>query len=229
VSGRSTQGTTPELFVAEWVPSSVNSMAHVLPIRGAEAHRLLTDPRMKSVWRTLKRQSVSEDGLAKLQNWQRIESYEIGDAYSVMDRACAAFFATAVLELSSTRNIQTRKEAIKSSAPWRAAADLCWQVMRFEPRAGLDRDFAPALALVGEFFESEATLRDQKEGFYIVERSSKLRGEDRVRALARVIAAESHTIFGSFLYGTVATVVSVALKKNVTPKSIENWCKGLSQ
>jgi hypothetical protein len=224
--------------VPDWVPPAVGSMAAVMPIGAAISQVLLTDQRMKQVWSYLRRLKVTAATIDALPPLLRMETWEIcrfpaskniDEGVSLQDRACAAFFAAIVLELANFRAIATRVQADEFAKPWLSAAGLCWSIMRHEPRLAIDPEFARALSIVGEYLEDQGRLREQKDGLYIVERSSKKRGDDGTRARVRALAAVTHAIFGQFLYGTVATIATVALQINpaITSRSVRSWCRGL--
>jgi hypothetical protein len=222
----------------DWVPETVKRMAAVMPVGAAISERLLTDSRMKPVWPHLQRRKVAAATIDALSPLLRMETWEIcrfpasdtlDEGLSSQDRACAAFYAAIVLELANCRAIATRAQADEFAKPWISAAELCWSVMRHEPRPAIDPELAKALSIVGEYLEDQGRLREQRNSPYIVERSSKERGDDKIRARVRALATAAHAIFGQFSYGTVATVATVALQINpaITPQSVRNWCRGL--
>jgi hypothetical protein len=170
---------------------------------------------MKRVWSYLQRLKVTAATIDALPPSLRMETWEI------------CLFP--VLELAHCRAIATRAQADEFARPWLSAAELCWWVMRHESRPKIDPEFARALSIVGEYLEDQGRLLEQRDGLYIVERSSKKRGDDKIRARVRALATATHVIFGQFLYGTVATVATVALQIDpaVKGRSVRNWCRGL--
>ena len=138
--------------VPDWVPPAVKSMALVLPLWGTVAKPLLTDPRMKAVWRVLQGQDVTPEALDALPSLQRMETWDLpSENVSLAEQACAAFFSRVVIEFSSPRTVATRAEANDLAKPWLDAADLCWWIMRNEFLPKIDAKFAQALATVGEY------------------------------------------------------------------------------
>jgi hypothetical protein len=87
-----------------------------------------------------------------------------------------------------------------------------------------------ALSIAAEHFEAQERMLVQITGPCVIERSSGARGDNNNRTRAMALAAETHKLFGSFLYGTVATVVTVGLtiKPAILAKSVHNWCSGLT-
>lgn len=215
--------------IPDWVPPSVKSMAMAiatgLPVEGTAAHRLLTDPRMESVWRELKKHEITRDALDSLDRLERMSTWDMSDwKVSPQDQAYAAFYARLAIQFAGPRNVVTRAQA--SAKPWHDAARLCWDVMR-SARPRVDTELAQALAIVGEYFEEQGQLQERNP--YIVERSSGLRGEDdEIRVRTRLIGKATHSIFGSTLYGTVAKVASVAMQTSVSEKNVQNWCSDLA-
>jgi hypothetical protein len=133
-------------------------------------------------------------------------------------------------------SIETKKDCLLLLAwqptQWEDAAALC----RWVANEPMFPEHKVAATEMTNFFQNNAiSLRergylanlDRQVESYVLGRSSGLRGDDEVRGRTRAIAADAHRIFGSWLYGTVATVATVALGKKVSPKSVENWCDGL--
>jgi hypothetical protein len=180
---------------------------------------------MKLKWKYLRGRKVRPDVLAGFENRQRLETYDIRiKDVSPQDRACAAFFVYTVGELVNQRDIWTRQRAGQSAEPYLSAAKLCRREMH-EPLPMVNAELATALSMTAQYLEDQAGLRQQNP--YIVERSSKARGDDKVRALVRLLAAQAFTLWGSFLYGVIATVASIAFERTVSPRNVRNWCEGL--
>jgi len=83
--------------------------------------------------------------------------------------------------------------------------------------------------MAAQYLEDQGQLREQNP--YIVERTSKERGDDEVRVQVRLLAAQTFTLFGSFLYGIIAKVATVALQTTPTINNhnVRNWCSGLDK
>lgn len=212
--------------VPDWVPRAVKSMAMAIQVGVDIARRLLTDPRMQAVWPELKRARVITEEIpgplpgpafppslqiANLDSLERLKTWDIPDRdVPLQDQACAAFFAFVVIELSNKRIVLTRAQVEKLAQRYLDAANICRSLGEHEAAARV---------------ENQVRL----SGPNILERSSVQRGDDEIRARVRALATATKRIFGKTLYGTVATVVAVALGiEPVTKKSIINWCKNLS-
>ena len=151
---------------------------------------------MKPVWNELKKANVEREAIDKLKSRQCLSTYGIPtrilallpvgspNRISLQDEALAAFFVAAVIELSFDRPIWTRSQIAKSVS-----------------RAIIDN-------------KPDHPLADPERwsSAYIVDRSSKARGNDEHRCRLRALAYEMHKIYGSFNYGTVANVATVALR-----------------
>jgi hypothetical protein len=130
-------------------PSVVKAMAatispHAMSSCGADiAGRLLTDPKMQNVWRTLQRTPAKPYALVEWQRlversgnlkWsyrpycfrQRLRRTKMLDASaSPQDKACAGFFYMAMLAFGGMNlhpPMWTRSELEESAAPLRSAA-----------------------------------------------------------------------------------------------------------
>ncbi len=215
----------PPKDARDWVPQSVLSIASALPLEGDVARRLLTDQRMKEVWRILRRAKVSQQTINALPGWRRLAETQ---GVPLEDQACAAFFAYAVMELSNRREIGTRSQFDAFARPWFAAAELCRWVTENEPRVRIDPEFAQSIARVGVYFEDEGRSREQKGSPYVLERSSGQRNDDGVRGRVRALATEMHKMFGHFFYRTVATVAMIAMQvDDIDEHKVRNWCSDL--
>jgi hypothetical protein len=226
-------------------PDVVRRLAEVLPPFGREiAERLLTDPRMRTVWPQLLKdhnstvESVRDvpslTGLeprlraTNLELLERLSDWDIPDhGIPPAEQRCAAFFAFTVIELSLARTAAIQTQADNLAGPCLDAAALCRSALQDDPAMIVHPKLAEALTAVGAYFEEQGRLRRQEDSPYIMKRSSKNRGNDEVRAKTRALATATHRIFGSFLYHTVATVM-VALQVNgITEKDMRNWCADL--
>lgn len=214
--------------IPDWVPPAVKSMAAVLPVDGGIiGRRLLTDGRMRAIWARLKRVKVKEEWIDKLDDWQRLASFDVG--VSLEDEARAAVFASAVVELSFARYVWTRSQIADRSARWRAVAVVCREILDNEPRARPGSQLAKAFLTVEDYLKNGALQIERRKGAYVLERSSKQRNDDELRGRVRGFAFEMHRIYGSFRYDTVAKVATIALqpKRDVEWKDVRNWCADL--
>lgn len=215
-----------EFEIPDWVPAAVQRIAKVMPCKAEVAERLLTDERMQVVWRTLRGRTIEVQNLEQLKSWQQFKSWGVADERtSLPDQACTAFYATVAVELSADRVVWTREKADKFAESWNSSRDMCSWIAHYPM---FDEDFQTAAKLMTAGFERHASMLEeggilsgQANPAYFVERSS---GDDDARGRARALAKETHKIFGTFLCGTVATVVSIALKTKVSETDVRRWC-----
>ena len=74
-------------------------------------------------------------------------------------------------------------------------------------------------------------LGQQGSPYIIGGRGSGVRGDNEIRGRARSLAMATRRLFGSYLYQSLATVVTVGLdlKKSPTKDNIADWCADLPQ
>ena len=117
----------PDYEIPEWVPKSVKSMAKPLeigPVGQEFVRRLLTDPRMRMAWETMRREAAKEEGklagrLAALDPSQRMETWGVTNyGVALPDQACAAFFCCVVLKLCFPNRAIKRRDMLKRAELW---------------------------------------------------------------------------------------------------------------
>jgi hypothetical protein len=222
--------------IPSWVPPSVKLLEPAFPF----GQRLLTDPRMKAVWKVLQNANVSEAGLDCVESFQQLRSWGISKYdlplqdfpppdFSLQDHACAALFAFAAWELNSPKPVVTRTKIEGSVKQYTDAANLCRSTTHYDYLHSAHPELDAALSIVGWFFRDQARKIEQMAGPHVIKRSSKTRGDDETRIHARALATEMHRLFGSFHCVTVATIATVGLgiEPAVSAKSVENWCSSL--
>ncbi|HEV7910056.1 MAG TPA: hypothetical protein VGP28_03005 [Methylocella sp.] len=197
-------------------------------------------PPQANIFRGAQNADVSESGLDSVESFQQLRSWGISKYdlpppdllppdFSLQDHACAALFAFAAWELNSKRNVITRTKIEGSVKQYTDAANLCRSTTHYDYLHSANPNLDAALSIVSWYFQDQARKIGQMAGPHVIKRSSKTRGDDETRIHVRALATETHRLFGSFLYGTVATVVTVGLeiKPAISAKSVENWCSGL--
>jgi hypothetical protein len=96
---------------------------------------------------------------------------------------------------------------------------------------------ARALELAAEYIENRIRWQHEhllKSPYTVGQRTNRKRGSgNRERGLVRRLAVEAHRIFGSYLYGTISTVVNVALglkgREQIRKSEAVDWCRGLNK
>ena len=164
---------------------------------------------------------------------QRPPYWKFSERYAPLpDHACAAFCACVMITLGVNNPAVTRAGIEAQASEWRLAASLCRLRLSERSFALLNPELAGHYSAViadleeqANFIETAARLNRS----HYLERSSGARGagDDDVRAQARAIALGAREIFGTFLYGTVATVMSVALRIDVNERKVRDWCADL--
>ena len=153
------------------------------------------------------------------------------------DQACAAFFVTATVELYLPRVVATRSQINQGTdpaihpAPWRTAAEVCRWIEANEPTAKIPQ-FGNALSVIKEWLEAGASLRERHNDPYVLERATGMSERDELRGRVRGLAVQTRKIYGSFRYGTVASVASIAFERPpdaITAESVRDWCADLCQ
>jgi hypothetical protein len=207
-------------------------MASAMKLKEDVTLRLLTDPRMRRVWQTIKERKIDPsvfdrvDSLQSLEKWG-IEEYNV----SLQDRASAAFFALVVIELVVEKPPLTKKRVADFVGLWSNGAKLCRVAMDEPGRGSVDPELRKALSVVAKYFDEQARFVEEVNANnpYVLRRSSGERNDDSVRAIVRALARRTHEIFGEYLCGTLTTVANVALqpKTDIKKESVVDWCAGL--
>jgi hypothetical protein len=200
----------PRVDVPSWVPAEARSyllwQERMLRIKQPGdreppkklliLQRLATAPKMRYVWRELERLAASDDAL-----WTFISLAH--------NRA---------LTPGIVLSIKQRDEGAKQFAN---VARACRDMMDRDDHAQNDRKLAAALVLVANHFESWAHWASQFESPRLVKKRTKA---DENRTYVRDLGELTQREFGHTLYGTVATVASIALDRKINSRQVRNWC-----
>jgi len=220
--------------IPDWVPESVRNMARAIEIGKRFGRRLLTDNRMKAVWRELQAQgkNLDKDKFARDRSLEHMEKWGLSTlGVSVADQACAAFYGYAVIELGVPKIAMTQSALSKIIEPWRSAAKLCRWLAADSPTGRPNEDIEKALLTSAAYLDEGADFIENanRSKPYFLPRSTGKRGvgDDLTRGYVRALALGTRAIFGKFLYGTLATTASVALNKSIDRKTVEDWCSDL--
>ena len=232
------------------VPISVARISAVLSEVGGDVHqRLLTDARMKQVWRTLLGRAVDEtsldaiDGYARLprhEEWEYLPPpYDVesgasrpeDDRRQAMARqiACGAFFAHAIVIMSLPTPVIMRDDFDNAMVRYADAAallrSLAWS-------ASHDTKTVEHLREAARHVEEEAAFIVRVGRPRCLVGTSGIRGtkngdEDRLKL--RNLAVKTRDLYGHYLKGTIATTMNVALgysnAEGIDQKTVENWCR----
>jgi hypothetical protein len=222
----------PDGVIPDWAPCAVVKVAPNLP-EPNHNRRLLCDDRMEAVWREL-RKRAPPDLASKLQEHERRLMKLLGllsKDVSVADQACAAFVISVARTIWNPggRLVWTKAEAKKKALQLEEAAAWCrW----FATDPMFAEDQVAAAKMVDVIQKHAISMRerghpanfDQQIKPFVLERSSGLRGDDKIRGYTRAIAADARRLFGEVMYGTLATIMSVALQQDIDERRVQDWC-----
>jgi hypothetical protein len=111
-------------------------------------------------------------------------------------------------------------------ARWRSAAEQC-RLAIGRLGGSVNRELVKALSITAEYFESEVIFAEEDANNpYTLKRRGKPE-DNSIRGQVRALALITYPLYGKFQYGIIASVATVALQKDVTPKSVRNWCSDL--
>jgi len=219
----------------DYMPGAARDVSARLGDEHCIGLRLRTNPRMRWVWRKLvsegRKRELSnskdfEDRLDSLPDLYRMEAWDAPTCgVSLAHRACAAFFLATAIIFAVRNQAVTESKVARELKRWRDGAALCREALHAPHRASVDRALSDALSASAAYFEGWAKVltNANMNSTYLIERAS---GEERddIRAQVRHVATVTREIFGSFMYGTVATAASTATGFPISPKDVENWC-----
>ena len=216
------------LVVPSWVPRSVQAIGAVVPCVEEIRLRLLTDVRMEAVWRELAQNPVNANRLETVYEWRRLKAWGLdycGESNS--NAASAAIFAFAAVNLSNDQAVWTSRLKKGSCDDFKKASALC-EAFSSDHMMTSPEERA-ALQASSTFFRNMESLVANLKGPCVLGKDAKERGDVQIRVHARDLAQEVQRMFGTFLCGTVATLVNVGLhpRKEITLKNVTYWCSDL--
>jgi hypothetical protein len=157
---------------------------------------------MRDVWTTLEKRAASDEELRDF----------VGCACS-----------HALLYGRKIYPAMTRRERDARAKRYSDAAELCHLVIPTSGRSRIFPELVKAASVMAKFFEATSRAQGSLCSPVVVENHIK---EDEARAYVQVLGAETKDLFGDVLYGTVATVASVALDRKISSRQVRNWCDG---
>jgi hypothetical protein len=212
----------------DWAPPLVVSVAGKMRGLSPEiVDRLLTDPKMETVWREIGQRPVKPLP-AHLEPNLRVNHWLGHDVEaSPKDEAAVAFFACAVIK-TRLKNKLARKDISAFATRLANAAEVA-RMVRLNPflhPVDTDVDALAKTEAILAQLAAEVRRTSPKGHPLILEKRTE---NDTERAIVRSIATTTKAIFGKHLYGTVATAVSVGLNLNprITQADVRDWCEGL--
>ncbi|OLB76391.1 MAG: hypothetical protein AUI16_08890 [Alphaproteobacteria bacterium 13_2_20CM_2_64_7] len=204
--------------IPDWVPASIAEYARNT-LRSPALVRLVTDPRMRSVWTHF---TSKDRRTGQYRQPAQVSLRGLAEASRRQDFALLMLFGL-VLELAEHRpRTVLRRELEARQAEHRAMALKLWAKAStlgyLEELGESARGGAKALCTAADMLwhiSSKAPV-----GEIIVERD---RGEREVQAVAMTIAGACYWLFGSPLYTVTATLTAVALDCPVTKRKVREW------
>jgi hypothetical protein len=226
---------TPTDETLKWVPEAVRIVAACFGGQADTARRLLTDERMREVWRTLQSGNVKVNpaavdgaGLREelLPGLTYEESRKVTATMSVPQQALASFFCGA-MQCFFPRLAPTAKDVNDEIARWRVAANMCDYAAALAPgvapffgRPTVDPELARALAMSSQFLREIADHTDKSNA----DRPFRDTDNNLTRSYVLSLAAHAREIYGNYLYHTTAVVASVGLDRKVEWRQVRQWC-----
>jgi hypothetical protein len=139
----------------------------------------------------------------------------------VRQRACLDKLQHIISAAIHTKDEPTARDSAEWERMHAEAAHLCRQYLQSE-WAAVNEEMAKALGMAADFFER---FRQIGTGFkFLTTGKSEIRNA-RARAYVVHLSMAMRDSFGSPQYGTVATIASVALGREISPKKVENWTR----
>jgi hypothetical protein len=116
----------------------------------------------------------------------------------------------------------TRKERDARARRLSDAAELCRAMVPHSGRSRINPKLAAAALVMANHFDANARfMMGLLQSPWVVEHRIK---DDEARAYVQALGAETKDLFGEVLYGTVATVATVALDQKISSRQVRNWC-----
>jgi hypothetical protein len=239
------------LSVPDWVPPSVAETASILfdenrdnPEVASVVQRLATDPCMEEVWKTLlSRSSCTKEAVVRTSKWtideQDIPTRTIeGDAETVPPYAYVHYAGPrpppGLKAFADIKQHRAMQSLFIAAVKLRFSA---WPIVA-KSQLELRQPILDMAARIQENIECFGKLGIGKEAERVVLTGLVLAntkliavdrpGDDaaarRQKGYLAALTREVRELFGNSLYGTVATIASVALARNVTEKMVRGVC-----
>jgi hypothetical protein len=230
----------------EWLPPAVASEAQRILDSGhadeALVRRLATDKRMRSVWRVLsKHKRAHRPQLSKA--WAGLMNDRVDVQLPQDADALAIYFGVAYtlawldpgVGTVSTQNLPIAQYQAVAAGLRYSAAKLRELRLRHGVQAEGHRwrwssGEGPWDMHIQEIEEAAKFCDENVEAFTELKAATaplvvdRIYGNRQARGYVRMLAIETRSLFGQLLAGTLATVASVALMRDITITQVRNWC-----
>jgi hypothetical protein len=223
----------------KWLPPAVAREAErILDRKNPDAalvHRLVTDERMKSVWREL---TKPKDFLARPQisePWANMRG-PLPDEDNALTLFfwCAYLFGRAGIIVGTAKEYDAMLATYRKQAEQLRASALVLRDLHLV--SGLADNFLQYGDISKQSADIHANQIEDAANFCdeIVEAIIELKAADplivdrdygnrEARGYVRLMSIEMHRLFGQLMAGTLATVASVALEIEIADKQVRNW------
>jgi hypothetical protein len=203
----------------EWLPDIIRVLALETPLRERQ-QKLLTDERMKNVWKVIRKETVRiENVRPAVHNFQKY----LGLLKNKGDAACLVFFDLIYFEPWADQEI-VELPFLEDLTKSRNAIE---ELKHHQKYSKMDQELSQSYAKVISDLEQRLVFEESIASRFSVPRSAKARGDDAVRVYGRAIGRAMIELYGTPLYGTAATVVSIVSGASVSAKKMENWTKAV--
>jgi hypothetical protein len=220
-----------------WVPTPVAQAALVLRADHLKHHvkcdsceyilvleSLLTNWRMKVVWKELSKRRRENYRSTKAFKYQSQLSW-IGpdDADSSQNNAMRSLLYFVLNHAVNGARVMTRAEVLMLHSR------LLNEAETLRTAATLIRRRNPNQAAAAQVNDDTARACEADAALLAADESNRLvverrRGDGQARCFAILLAGRFRQLFGSPMYGLTATVVSVALRRQITNRAVREWC-----
>jgi hypothetical protein len=186
--------------IPDWVPPAVRGALQLEKLidgmpNFAIMRRLATDPRMRYVWRELKKRGAG-------------------------DNALRLFIFVAYNGARRPFRVVTLEQRTKAANHCTTIATDCRDAIRHDAHVRDDPELAAALARTAAYYEKLA--HENPPGAYLVKNRTK---NDQARAYVRALCDLTKKSFHNPLYRTVARTASVALQREIGWQQVRDWLK----
>jgi hypothetical protein len=217
-----------QIVVPDWVPPVLHNFALWLRQGTIDetSLRLLTDLRMKNVWRRLlNHKHLSELVVDALKPSGVVESFENSHAVNLQEKAALKLYFNAWVRtmIPNQTWVIWKSDVLKKAGEYEFAADVCLRE-GFGPLP-IETKFTLLAAEKHLRAKAEAVRHDNNP--YILDKSSGDRNNDDLRGHSRSIGTFLKITYGQVMYGTLATIVNVAFMPNpeIDEKKARLFCR----
>jgi hypothetical protein len=228
--------------IPDWVPKSVAEMACDIyldelemssPVADLELiQRLATDPAMSAVWNELGKKKRTKHKSTTIYHHSANASgrslIRIGNTSSPGSRQAAAmarlFRKVVSFALDDLPAFLKEPQRHPRWKTWtKRAKELRRDTDKLRDSRGVASQIRRILDAALAYEELTSNSYECPACKHAIRFSDGNSATDEAERLSRLVASECRKLFGTAMYRTVTTIVSVALNRNVTPASVRLW------